>query len=394
MTKQNKQLNQTPPISSTDPVRLQLWVRAGGRCEFYGCNEYLLDHELTGHTLLNLSDIAHIVGRKETAARGKDSMPHKDRNKIENLMLLCSVCHNKIIDKTELRPEFPKELLLGYKQKHEDLIKYLTSLALPGFESVTLRMIGNIRGNSVMIPDEQVRNAILMDKKYPRYLLSKENGIEINLTNLDDTDSTYWTEGFKIIDRVLDRQVSPAVDEKEIKHISVLPFARIPFIIYLGNKLGDKINTTIYQKQRDEGEMWSWKDGEVVNFEYHKIQEGKQRDKIAILLSLSGAITRESLPQDIDDEFTIYEMAPIGVQPGRTVFQTKQTVDAFRKKYSELLRSIESIYPKDCTLHLFPAVPISAAFHCGRELMKGTTPRLAVYDRNNDFKFIKITEIL
>ena len=33
--------------SLKEPTKTQLFVQAGGRCEFAGCNEYLLEHHLT-----------------------------------------------------------------------------------------------------------------------------------------------------------------------------------------------------------------------------------------------------------------------------------------------------------------------------------------------------------
>lgn len=380
-------------IGKNDIVRRKLWVRAGARCEFYGCNEYLLDDEDTGYKELWLADVAHVVARSVKGARGKDPLPFEDRNKIENLMLLCSKHHNDIIDGAP-KGDFSKEILLGFKKRHEDTIKYLTSLALPGFESVTIRMVGNIRGNAVAIPDEQVRASVLTAGRYPRYLLNKEKSIEINLTGIEEDTPLFWEAGFKKIDQVVDRQIIPAIDDKSIGHLSVFPFARIPFIVYLGSKLGDKVSTDVYQKQRNEGDMWIWeKDASTVDFEYKKIQEGKGQKNIGIILSLSGVVSKDSLPEDIDESFTIYEILPVGVEPGRTIFQGKKTLNSFRKTYQELLRFLEKTYAGAEAFHLFPAVSISAAFHCGRELLKDVTPKMVIYDRAGDLKFSKITEI-
>jgi hypothetical protein len=47
-----------------DNVRLEVWVRCGGRCAI--CNRYLLDGGMTGRTL-RLGELAHIVGRHNSA---------------------------------------------------------------------------------------------------------------------------------------------------------------------------------------------------------------------------------------------------------------------------------------------------------------------------------------
>ena len=79
-----------------DLMRLLLFVRAGGRCEFDGCNEYLLAHPLT-LTPGNFAQMAHIVAFREQGPRGKSPLRSAYINDVGNLMLLCAQCH-KLID--------------------------------------------------------------------------------------------------------------------------------------------------------------------------------------------------------------------------------------------------------------------------------------------------------
>src|SRR4051794_4869489 len=70
----------------TDETTLRLWVQAGGRCQYHGCNEYLLEDELTTYTL-NLAERAHIVGATDAprSPRGDAPLPLARRNQVENL---------------------------------------------------------------------------------------------------------------------------------------------------------------------------------------------------------------------------------------------------------------------------------------------------------------------
>src|SRR5947209_6467600 len=68
-------------------IRLMLWVRAGGRCEFDGCNKYLLEHELT-FTAGNYGEAAHIVAFKPDGPRGRSRTRPAKINDVTNLMLL------------------------------------------------------------------------------------------------------------------------------------------------------------------------------------------------------------------------------------------------------------------------------------------------------------------
>ena len=51
-------------------TRLLLYVQAGGRCEFDGCNKYLLEHHPT-ETVGNYAQMAHIWAFSNCGPRGK-----------------------------------------------------------------------------------------------------------------------------------------------------------------------------------------------------------------------------------------------------------------------------------------------------------------------------------
>ncbi|MBQ0711458.1 MAG: HNH endonuclease [Porticoccus sp.] len=92
-----------------------LWGRAGGRCSEPGCDEDLTSLVETGNYLVG--EMAHIIGDKPTAARGK---PEGGSDTYDNLILLCPT-HHTHIDKS---PEgtYSVELLHDWKRNHEALI--------------------------------------------------------------------------------------------------------------------------------------------------------------------------------------------------------------------------------------------------------------------------------
>lgn len=87
-----------PRTKIKDITRLLLFVRAGGRCEFDGCNKYLLQHHLT-LTEGNFAQLAHIVAFKPEGPRGKVGPRPMDINDVTNLMLLCPECHREEMEK-------------------------------------------------------------------------------------------------------------------------------------------------------------------------------------------------------------------------------------------------------------------------------------------------------
>jgi len=67
-------------------TRLFLYVRAGGRCQFDGCNRYLLEHSLTKKEG-NFAQMAHIWAFADRGPRGGRRDPKQSMHAVSNLMV-------------------------------------------------------------------------------------------------------------------------------------------------------------------------------------------------------------------------------------------------------------------------------------------------------------------
>jgi hypothetical protein len=371
--------------------KIKLWVRAGGRCEFPGHHDkYLLEDEFTNRHV-SLEEIAHIVGKSKDGPRGNNPLPSQDRNKADNFLLLCAEHHRKIIDRKELSREFSVTRLRKYKKEHEERIRYLTSLG-PEAETLVICMTGDIRGNTTSINREEMRKAVLESAgRYPKYLGGDNYYITIDLEGIPiTTHAEYMRLGKGKIDDIINSQINRIIKDLKIKHLSVFALARIPFLIYLGWKLGDKIPTDIYQKHRSGNEDWIWRNrGRAVDFKYAKIKSSRNKKNVALILSVSGKIKISSLPQNVKDEYSIYEILPEAVMPSRNILRLKSSLDNFKKTYEKVLREIENNHKNAKHILLFPAIPNSVAVACGRgELLRDVSPSLLVYDKTeNGYNF-------
>lgn len=364
-----------PSIKEID--KLKLYTKSGGRCAI--CNKYLID---LGYGV-NIGEMAHIVGwtNKEKSPRGVSTLPLDKRNIEENLILLCAE-HHKIIDDKKALEEYTVERLISHKNEHESRIHHLTNLHKDS-DSVVLRMLGNIRGVAVELSQENARQAVYnIDKKFARFIDSfDKQSIEIDLSVLPEPGiqwDSYWQIGSRIIDKEL-KLYEQGINSGSIRHLSVFAFTRIPLLIYLGYKIGDKVPVTIYQKQRGDGESWSWSDNEDIQFEIETIQT-KASDDSVLILNLSGSIDLDKLPKNLTSNSSIYVIKPVNTVPNRDIFNSKKTYENFVKMYHYFLSSLE-IEQKSCkNIHLFSATPISAGIACGRGLMRNIHPALVIYD--------------
>ncbi|MGH9766472.1 MAG: SAVED domain-containing protein [Blastocatellia bacterium] len=360
------------PSRAIDPLkRLLLCVRAGGRCEFDGCNAYLFRHHVTLKEA-NFSEAAHIVAFKPDGPRGKSGRRPADINDLGNLMLLCPQCHKLIDDHPD---EYSRETLEKYKQEHERRIFRLTE-SKPDQKTTVLVLKSQIAGQTVEISRGHITDAV--SPRYP----SDPRGWVIDLTRMHGEDEAFFQSAALTIRTELDRFYAAGSDIESTHHLSVFALAPIPILAYFGNRLGNKVATDLYQRHRDT-EDWTWKSGgEPIGHKFHRLRAGTERDKVALVLSLSGTIHPETLPAGIDGCFSVYEITLAKGAPAPIYLRLKEDLDDFRRVYLQCLRVLMSEHGKLDEIYLFPAVPAPVAVLCGRELLPKIDPVLLVYDND------------
>lgn len=366
------------PSRDIDSVeRLKLWVKSGGRCAFPGCTQYLLKGGYTEYEW-PIGDMAHIVGHSKKGPRGTAKLPLRKRNLEKNLILLCPTHHREV---DRLAKKYGIGKVVEFKRTHEKEIHSLTALSIAG-KTTVLRMQGLTRGEKGVIADNHIREAVIKHSaKIPG-----NNYVDISLPTFEDKQQ-YWQAGRLTIDQAIGALSAKGFGEEEVSHISVFALARIPLLVYLGSRLSDKVQTDIYQKHRNGPESWCWsKSKKTLDF-CAKTHRGKSSAGVALVLSLSGQIDVSNLPQKVQQKYAIYEICPKNEKPNRDLISTPAALDAFRQTFQKLLRKIESRHPKIKTVSLFPAISVSVAVTCGRELLKDLSPSLSVHDYiNNEYR--------
>ncbi|MEF9385204.1 HNH endonuclease [Ralstonia solanacearum species complex bacterium KE056] len=94
-----------------------IWGQFSARCCL--CRKDVI-HETEGGTKSLVGEVAHIVGEREDAARGRSPLSAEERNDTDNLMLLCRE-HHKIID--DAPGEYNFDLLHQKKREHLEWIE-------------------------------------------------------------------------------------------------------------------------------------------------------------------------------------------------------------------------------------------------------------------------------
>jgi hypothetical protein len=353
-------------------IKLQLWVLAGGRCEYRDCNKLLWRDDMT-LAQMNKAYIAHIIADSPKGCRGDSTLSKTQAKNISNLMLLCDECHRRI-DKAECK-KHTREILLEMKLEHEQRIELVTDIRAD-MKTHILRFISRIDGNHVIASFEDARLAVVAERRQP----AEAYPIDIDLTQLSivETDPNYWNVMAQEIKNGINGILRNPARARQIKHISLFPFGQIPLLVYLGRCLGDKIPTTIHQLQRNDC-PWTWQPFNESEFSY--VTVGTQRytkriKNIAITCSLSGRISKADVKKVVSTN-AIYEISL--PRPSRNFLKSREQLEIFSKEYFALLDQITDRHGQDCTIHQFSAVPIAVAVEMGRQHRKHH-PDMKVYD--------------
>lgn len=231
-------------------VKLKLWLKSGGRCQFRGCNKLLYRDDLTQQKM-NRSYIAHIIADSPDGPRGDAVLSPKLAKEFSNLMLLCDTHHRLIDDKSKEHEYFDK-LLQEYKREHEERIEYLTGINEDS-GTYLLFFIDNIGDRLPSINFDDARLSIL-----PRYP-AEPKPIEIDFRNnpYRDYENDYFPNKQKEISRLIERYICQRTSSYRINHLSIFALASIPLLIHFGYKIGEAIPTDVYHHHRDTC-SWKW----------------------------------------------------------------------------------------------------------------------------------------
>lgn len=361
----------TPARRIPEWTRTYLCTRAGGRCEFDGCQRYLLKHHVT-FTAGNFAENAHMVAFSEQGPRGFKRRP-RDIHSADNLMLLCPTCHKLIDDNPD---KYTLKTLQIYKKSHEDQIYHLTGLR-PEMKTSHLVVRSRVRDQTVEIPFDHILEALS-----PRHPLS-QTGYEIDLTAIPHGPA-FTATACETIEHHLKSYFSPNGEVASAKHISLFALAPIPTLMFLGYKLGNKVPLDLFQRHRNT-EKWRWKDGHAtVEYLFRQLRTGSESGKVALLLPLSGPINLVQLPADVGPGYNIYEIAPSNTAADPTLIKTRADLENFRLVYQQAIAALIRAHPSATEIALLPAVPAPIAVLCGRELLPRIHPALRVYDHDKD----------
>lgn len=353
-------------------VKIRLWGKTGGRCQYEGCNKPLWLDTLT-KAEFNTAYIAHIIADIPTGPRGHPELSKKLKADISNLMLMCDE-HHRLIDLEDVEGH-PVERLLEMKRKHEERIEIVTSLN-EDKQSYIILYGANIGQHYAPVCWEKAYRAML-----PNWYPAQKPAIELGLKNSSfyDDESLYWHFERENLRRQFNEGVKPLLVMGKAHHFSIFALAPQPLLIELGRLLSDIPAAEVYQLHREPPD-WVWQDTPN-NFDFIVNEPESNYKQVALNLSLSASIDNSRITGVLGQEVSIWVFTIEA--PNNDFLKTREQLRDFRTQFRRLLDQIKFKHGQDAVLHLFPAVPVSAAVEIGRVWMPKADLPIIIYDQNH-----------
>jgi len=364
-----------------------LWARAAGRCQFNGCNKPLYKSPVT-QELVNIAERAHIYSFSEEGPRGWGPLVfNKNKlNDICNLILTCHDCH-KTIDQDESGKRYSAELLIQWKNQHEQRVAIATSIS-PEMKSHVVVYGANIGNEKSPIQYDQCCCAMFPDR-YP----IEEKPVILSMTwEKEDRTNEYWKTEMDNLYNSFHRKIITRIDENNPSHFSLFALAPQPLLIYLGSLFTDKISVDVYQPIR-EPKTWRWQESHD-NFEF-KVNCPDNFSGIPVLvISLSDRISVDRITSVISENISVWELTVSNEYLHNDFMRSKSQLSEFRKTMRRIMINIKKKHGQSTPLHIFPAMPVSCAIEMGRIRMPKAEMPWIIYDQNNQIgKFIQTIDI-
>ena len=365
-------------------VERELWARAAGRCQFNGCNRLIFKSPVTKESV-NISETAHIYSFSESGPRGWGPLGNnpKKLNEVNNLMLVCHDCHKKI-DKEKNGGRYPADLLIQWKEEHENRIRIVTGIN-PQKSSYVVLYGANIGSEkSPLQPDHA--NWSLFPNFYPK----NERPICLAMTwEGRDDQINYWKTEEQNLKDGFNQKILPLIETG--CHFSIFGFAPIPLLIKLGSLFTDKIPAQVYQLHREPAQTWQWQN-EAPELIYRVRIPKKTGGPPALIVALSSHVDHQRITSVLGEDVSIWELTIDN--PNNDFLKTQNYLSKFRTSIRELMVQISEKHGNQTPLSIFPSMPVSAAIELGRVRMPKADMPWILYDQNNKAgAFIKTINI-
>lgn len=360
--------------SVLDKTKLRLWVAAGGRCQYPGCNKALYRDDLT-LAEMNRANVAHVIADSPAGPRGDSVLSSQLAADFSNLMLLC-YDHHHLIDH-DGPDDHPVEVLRAMKAEHERRVETVTGIQSDRKSDVII-YTARISDFFPRVTFADAATAVLANCKCP----ASPYPHELGRANSQVTDSMahFWREEERHLRAVVRERIMPPFERGVLHDPSLFAIAPQPLLVLLGHLIRDISAVDVYQRHR-EPPGWEWQDGPD-DFEYTIERPTDAPGAPALVLALSAAVTDDRVIDQLGDDAAIWRVTID--QPNNDFLKSARQLQRFRDLIRPLFDEIKDRCSRSAVLNVFPAAPVAVCVELGRAIQPKAHLPLRMWDENRD----------
>jgi hypothetical protein len=345
--------------SYSDRILKLLWGRAAGRCAMPSCRIELFLTEPGYDPIWNIGEMGHMAASSDGGPRGNSALASRDRDKYENLILLCRNCHGRI---DGLKEFYPVERLLQIKEDHEAWVR--TALPERGFGSVQWSVV-KLQGDFAIDPST-IAEALSPDQE--------KDQLQLSVSPSRDS----WPS--------IQDQLRGGIEAKLLKQnplfsrIAVFPLAPVSACLFSGYLLTNRVNVRSFQYHRDHA-TWAWpKDvWQPTSPTFLEIVESLSASAdVLFLFELTAPIDASLARSRIGGEQAVYQCSV--PDPSTAWLKSKAQLDELARKAREMFELASIRYPQSGQWHIFYAGPAPGAVVVGQQLNPTMIPAVQLYE--------------
>jgi hypothetical protein len=354
-------------------VEAMLWGGAAGHCQFDGCNRPLWKSPVTQERV-NLAEKAHIYSFSADGPRGNRGADAKRLNALENLILVCDICH-KTIDKNWSTGRYTVPQLQQWKAAHEGRIARVAGIG-PEKSSHILLFGSNIGDHQGPLHYTQAADAV-----FPHWYPAEDRAIEIGVRNsvLSEAKKALFWDSAHTNQETDYEHVRRRIRSGEIKHLSVFALAAQPLLIRLGALLGDIVRAEVYQLHREPAPSWKWPAQAPAAPEVEIHRPSSTNGPPALVLAFSAPVTPDRITSVLGPHAALWTLTvPF---PHKEMVKSPAQLFEMRGLFSRAFDEIKAVHGPDTLLHVFPVMPVSLAIELGRARSPKAEMPWRIYDQ-------------
>jgi hypothetical protein len=303
--------------------------------------------------------MGHIAASSNAGPRANVALDVRDRDKYENLILLCRNCHRKV---DKLRLSYPDERLLEIKASHEAWVR--TALPERGFTNLRWNVL-RLQGDFPFDPTT-IAEALSPDQE--------ASVMQISVSATRDS----WAS----IQKSLQAQIHTMIENSDsiASRVAVFPIAPVSACIYAGYLLTNRLNVRGFQYHRDHA-TWTWpKNSQALTTPTveESVKSALPSAELFFLFELTAPIDALELLEAIGGDQAVYRCSVPDLSTGW--LKSKTQLDELARKAREMFEGAAIYYPRSPRWHILYAGPAPGGIAVGQQLNPTMIPTVQLYE--------------